>query len=186
MNSNLKNQFIIEYFKEMRAEINLRIRTHTNYVAAKIVTCGALLSFLLTGQISPDLKLLGFPLIPIISMLYDVMIARNIRNIHKIALFIRDNLETQVSGIVFWEEFSGQKDPKVRNYGITDILFLSLFTVGTVLIPMIMCYLQKLFYPLMIIALFLSILLIFTIIYMYRCILYFLPPKEGPTSHNIS
>ena len=184
MNSNLKNQFIIEYFKEMRKEINLRIRTHTNYVAAKIVACGALLSFLLTEQISPDLKLLGFPLIPIISMLYDVMIARNIRNIYKIGLFIRDNLETQVSGIVFWEESSGQKDPKVRNFGIADIVFHSFFTFGTVLITIIMYYLQNQLYPLMIIALILFILLIFTIIYMCRCILHFVPSKKGPTSHN--
>ena len=180
MTSKFEDQFVIEYFKAMREEIALRIRTHTNYVAAKIVTSGALLGFLLTTNLSDDIiRILGLPVVPIISMLYDVMIAKNIRNIHKVALFIRDNLESKVSSIELWEEFSGQKDPKIRGYGVPDIIFLSLFTFGTVVIPIIIYYLQDKIYPLIIVAVLLSIGLAFTITYLYKCILYFVPPGNS-------
>lgn len=184
MNERLEKDFIIEYFKEMRAEINLRIRIHTNYVAAKIVSCGAIISFLLTNQIAPDLKLLSLPLAPVISMLYDVMIAKNIRIIQKIGIFIRDKLETQMQELELWETYAGQKEPKVRGYGYTDIVFHSFFTLGTLIIPMILHYLQKDMFPVTLryalvatyIVLFVCITFVFW--FMQKCILHFNPPKD--------
>ncbi len=45
--NDYKETILIEYFKEMRAEINLRTGNHNKLVATKVVTCGALLGFLL-------------------------------------------------------------------------------------------------------------------------------------------
>lgn len=43
--------------------------------------------------VSPEIQLLGFALIPIIAMGYDVLIARNINNLHRLGTFIRNEIE---------------------------------------------------------------------------------------------
>ena len=127
-----EEKFLIEYFKEMRSEINLRINNHNKLVATKIVACGALLGFLLTKTLDDAIKIYGFIFIPLISMLYDIMIAKNIRCIHRIGAFIRDKIEkTLLPNITLWEKQTIREDIKERNYGIIDIVFLSIFTLAT-------------------------------------------------------
>jgi hypothetical protein len=116
----------------MRAEINLRIKNHTSLVWAKIITTGALMSFLVAQDIEPYVKIGGFAFIPVISILYDIMIAQNLRAIHKIGHFIRDNIENLLfPDLELWEKYAGQRDLKSRNYGPVDIFLLSTFTLGT-------------------------------------------------------
>jgi hypothetical protein len=130
--SAYEQQFMLEYFKELRSEINLRIKNHSNLVWAKVLTSGALMSFLITQQINSQVRLYGFVFIPIISVLYDVMIAQNVRAIHRIGLFIRDNIENFLfPDRTLWEKYGGQSDPKDRNYGPVDLFLLSLFTSVT-------------------------------------------------------
>ncbi|MDX1377602.1 MAG: hypothetical protein R3307_02040, partial [Anaerolineales bacterium] len=73
--SEYQKQFLLEYFKEMRTEINLRIKNHSSLVWAKVVTTGALMSFLLAQNIDPNIKIAGLVFAPIIAILYDIMIA---------------------------------------------------------------------------------------------------------------
>jgi hypothetical protein len=142
MNSHKEN-ILIEYLKEMRAEINLRIGNHNKLVATKVVTCGALLSFLFTKNLEASFKIYGFILVPIISMLYDVMIAKNIRCIHRIGSFIRDIIEEELlPEIELWEKYAGQKDVKIRNYGKADVFFLSLFSLATISFPVMILWIN--------------------------------------------
>src|SRR5574342_517085 len=92
--SEYQKQFLLEYFKEMRAEINLRIKNHSSLVWAKIVSTGVLMSFLLVQNVDPKIKISGLTFVPIIAILYDIMIRQNLKAIHKIGHFIRDNLES--------------------------------------------------------------------------------------------
>lgn len=51
MNSDYKEQFIIEYFKQVREELTARVQIHTNLVLQKIATCGAALGFLFSQKL---------------------------------------------------------------------------------------------------------------------------------------
>ena len=140
---NTKQEVLITYLKEMRSEINLRISNHNKLVAAKVVTCGALLGFLLAETIDPAVKTYGFLFVPLIAMLYDVMITKNIRCIHRIGFFIRDIIERNLlPQIMLWERHTGQKKVAGRNYDIGDVIFLSLFTFATVSFPIIYFFLK--------------------------------------------
>ena len=177
-----KEQFLIEYFKEMRTEINLRISNHNKLVATKVVTCGALLGFLLTKTLDPTFKIYGFLFVPIISMLYDIMIAKNIRCIHRIGTFIRDIIEeTLLPQIELWEKYTGQRDIETRNYGKVDIFFLSIFTCVTTIFPAIIFWANKMIIKSFIAGIILFSIQVFVIVLMYRWILYFIPKDKNIT-----
>jgi hypothetical protein len=113
--STREEQFLIVYFKELRNEMHLRIQNHNKLVATKVATCGALLSFLFiqfpeSKLLDENIKLYGFILVPIIAMLYDVMIAKNVYSIHRIGLFIRDKIEEEHFPFMkLWEKYVGQR-----------------------------------------------------------------------------
>ena len=177
--NDYEENFLIEYFKEMRSEINLRISSHNTLVATKVVTCGALLGFLLTKKIDPRLTTYGFLLVPIISMLYDIMIAKNIRCVHRIGTFIRDVVEkTLLPNIELWEKFAGQKDISVRNYGKVDILFLAIFTFATVVFSVAVFWINGMKYESIIYGIILFCFQLFVITLMYKWILFFVPLKK--------
>jgi len=96
-----EQRFIIEYFKQVRGELTTRVQIHTNLVLQKVATCGAALGFMFNQKkiadyeslVPPDIRLLGFALIQIIAMGYDVLIARNINSLHRLGTFIRNELE---------------------------------------------------------------------------------------------
>ncbi len=172
--SPYQEQFMLEYFKEMRREINLRIGNHSSLVWAKILTTGAVMGFLITQNVSPDVKTYGFILVPIVAILYDVMIAQNIKAIHSIGIFIRDNIENILfPNFTLWEKYGGQHDPNRRNYGGVDIFLLSLFTFGTMVASFYMLwtggYTQlAIVYGIVLIAAFIGV-----VTFMTRYILYF-------------
>jgi len=141
--SEYQKQFLLEYFKEMRTEINLRIKNHSALVWAKVVTTGALMSFLLAQSIDPTIRISGLAFAPIISILYDIMIAQNLRAIHRIGHFIRDNIENELfADFELWENYGGQRSIKDRNYGSVDIFMLSTFTLGTMLTTVFLLWMQ--------------------------------------------
>ncbi len=174
-----EDTFLIEYFKAMRAEISLRISDHKKMVTAKVISCGALLSFLLTENLDDTFRQFGFILLPLIAMLYDVMIAKNIRCIHRIATWIREELEPVLAPQkTMWEQFSGQKDIKSRNYGKADILFLSIFSIATTLFSIYVLKEHQIdHYKLFV--LFLFSLQILVIGMMSRWILFFIEPQRA-------
>jgi hypothetical protein len=87
--------------------------------------------------VHPDIRLLGFALIPIIAMGHDVIIARNIDSLHRLGTFIRNELEPLAPSMRsnLWETRYGQPDTsKPKDHGAAEINFLSLFTLGTEII----------------------------------------------------
>lgn len=174
-----KERILLAYLKEMRAEINLRVASHNKLVATKVVVCGFSLSFLLTQRLEAYCRIYGLILVPIVSMLYDVMIAQNIRCIHRIGSFIRDNIEEELlPEIELWEQYAGQKNVKIRNYGKVDILFLSLFSLTTISFPIIMLCVDK--KPIQSVCVAIALLLFQGLItfLMWKWMLFFVPRKE--------
>ena len=177
--SEYQKQFLLEYFKEMRAEINLRIKNHTSLVWAKIVSTGFLMSFLLVQNIDLKIKIGGLTFIPVIAILYDIMITQNLKAIHKIGHFIRDQLESMVfPDFDLWEHYAGQKNIKERNYGLVDIFLLIAFTFGTMVITSLLLWIQG---DSQLALIYASVSLIVTgwlIRFMQRHILFFEKPKN--------
>ncbi len=180
MNSeSFKEQFIIEYFKQVREELTARVQIHANLVLQKIATCGAALGFLFsqklvaseTQLVPRETQLLAFAIIPIIAMGYDVMIARNINNLHRLGTFIRKELEPLVPKVNLWEQNYGQNPNKSKNHGNAEINFLSLFTLSTEVISAVIYLNVKPVY--LICVLILLMLHIFVVIFMRRQILSF-------------
>lgn len=133
MDAKQKETFILEYFKELRVEINLRIKNHTTLVTLKVMTIGALLAFLLTEQAITleKLKPYGLLLVPAMAMLFDIMICQNIHTINQIGVYIRDHMEPRVDGIKLWESEVAQKNINKRCYGRVDAIVIALLTLGT-------------------------------------------------------
>ncbi len=172
--SEYQKQFLLEYFKEMRTEINLRVKNHSSLVWAKIVTTGALMSFLLAQNLDTYVKISGLAFVPIIAILYDIMIAQNLRAIHRIGLFIRDNIEKVLfADFELWESYAGQKDPKDRNYGSVDIFLLSIFTLGTMMTSVFLLWNQGNIQIALVVAAFSIFVFFLLVIFMRRYILYF-------------
>lgn len=176
--TDYEKQFLIEYFKEMRSEIILRIGEHQKLVATKVISCGALLSFLLTKDLDEIILICGFIFIPIISMLYDIMIAKNVRCIHRIAIWIKKVIEPKLShDKELWEKYCGQRDIKSRNYGNFDILFLSIFSAVTILIPVLIIGIKHIYFA---IGCFIGLFSLQGVVihFMKKCFLFFDEPCD--------
>lgn len=157
-----EEEFIIECFKQVREELTARVQIHTNLILQKVATCGAALGFLFSQKPSapnslvPPEILLGFALIPIVAMGYDVLIARNINNLHRLGTFIRDEIEPLSSRkLRLWENKYGQpKHTKPKNHGVAEINFLSLFTLATEIIVTVIYFNKQQSYLLIMVFLF--------------------------------
>jgi len=105
MDAKYREAFILEYFKELHTEINLRIKNHTALVTLKVVTIGALLGFLLKENTVTLERLTSYSLllVPAMAMLFDVTICQNIHTINQIGVYIRDYIEPLIDGIDLWE-----------------------------------------------------------------------------------
>ena len=167
-----KETFILENFRELRKEINLRISTHTQLVTAKVFSIGAVIAFLIKDAAGSEIAKLGFLALPPLCFLFDVMIAKNIGNIHKIGIFIREKIEKEAYDIVMWERQTGQRSIGVRCYGILDIVFLSLTTLVTSAISIGLIHMD---FPILAVSLgvLFLLLMVFVIYYMTKTILYF-------------
>lgn len=162
LDNDTKQEIIVESLKQARAEINSRLQININLILQKIVTCGAALGFLINQKYDPsatylvsvnnvqfNVQLLGFILVPIVAILYDVLIARNIRGISLLAAFIRTHIEDLMPEVILWEKYAEQEFRQDKNTGIEN-LFLLLFTLGTELIAVLIFFNQNKFYLLFI------------------------------------
>jgi len=147
MNGNEQElNLLVEYFKSLREEIHLRIRQHTQLVWIKIVSLGAIISFLIErfyvggidSELSSSLWLYLVWIIPLAAIIFDFLLAGNLRDINNLGVYIRDHFEKKsfrkyVSdpGFKFWEECVGQADPKYRCYTWQDMVVIWLFTLGS-------------------------------------------------------
>jgi hypothetical protein len=191
--SEYQKRFLLEYFKEMRTEINLRIKNHSSLVWAKVVSTGVLMSFLLAQNINPKIRITGFVLVPVIAVLYDIMIAQNLRAMHKLGQFVRDQLENVLfPDFVLWENYAGQKNIEERNYGSVDIFLLITFTFGTMLTTFYLLWFQTDKKLALLFAAGSFVTIVWLIFFMRQYILFFKEPtnpgsgKEFQDSKNVS
>lgn len=110
----------IEYFRAVRAEIELRIKNQSYYTISKIVACGGLLGHLGTNQ--PGLAVFA---VPLIAVFLDFVIHHNLAIINSLGRYVRDELEEKVfsstvatKNLVLWETYGGQ----TTNSRLADIL----------------------------------------------------------------
>lgn len=94
---------LIEYFKSLREEIHIRITEHTRLVWIKVAVLGGVISFLTTEShdlalpssptvtVSPVLYLLW--IIPLLAVVFDVLIAGNVRVINNLGYYIKNYVE---------------------------------------------------------------------------------------------
>lgn len=95
-----------EYFKSLRDEIHLRIIEHRQLVWFKIITLGAAISFWIknyasiigkistTEQISTNIYFVW--IIPLAAVIFDLLIATNLRVINNIGYYIKNYIEKQI------------------------------------------------------------------------------------------
>jgi hypothetical protein len=84
------NEVAIEYFKALRAEIDLRIKNQSYYTISKIVACAALLGHLVEHGITAAIFT-----VPLLAVLLDFIILHNLGIINKIGLYLRDEIESK-------------------------------------------------------------------------------------------
>jgi len=139
---------LIEYFKSLREEIHIRIREHTRLVWIKIISLGAIISFLMerfyvggvtVGGESPTSYLLCLVwIIPLAAVIFDMLIAGNLRDINNLGHYIKKYFEEKafreyvdVLEFNFWEEAAGQAAPEYRCYTKEDMVVIWLFTLAS-------------------------------------------------------
>ena len=97
MNEQQEITVILEYFKSLREEIHLRIKEHTHLVWIKLVVLGAIISFLIAtfyGQESTSSPIfLTFWIIPVVAIIFDMLIASNLRVINNLGYYIKFYIE---------------------------------------------------------------------------------------------
>ncbi len=137
---NLEQQFEyrLKYLTELRNEIECRINTHTQFVMQKIVTIVGGIALLYgsksfssccccNGEANSEdiLRTLALIIFPIVAFIYDIMISKNINNIHKLGCFIKHKIEDQLGEM--WEHYAGQKNKNSRCYGPLNVTLLIIF-----------------------------------------------------------
>lgn len=153
---------IVEYFKALRNEIDLRIGEHTRLVWIKIVSLGVIISFLMerfyvSGAAKASSASLPLPtlylvwIIPLAAVIFDMLIASNLRDINNLGYYIKKYLEgkafvdikhyvnkkLQRSGkspdFGFWEEKAGHAALEYRCYTQGDMIVIWLFTLASLI-----------------------------------------------------
>ncbi len=130
----------LEYFKSLRAEIDLRIKSQTYLTISKVLACATLAGFLL------DLNPHGtaYLALPILAFSLDLLIFHNLIGINTIGKYIRDELEkksfTKIvhSDLVLYEQFAqsertGLRDLILDRFG--QVLITTLFSLLAIIIP---------------------------------------------------
>lgn len=130
------------YLTSLRSEIDLRIVEHRKLVLLKLAILGAVASFLLTDYRTPEsapappADLLGLLIwtVPLIALVFDMLIAGNLRVIRNLGDHIRDNLEpyltrpTDAPPSLWWEETVASRDKGC--YTLLDVFVIWLVTVA--------------------------------------------------------
>jgi hypothetical protein len=126
----LQDQLLAEY-SALRSEIDLRMQLRHNDVGAAVVLLGVMTTFAATGDGEP-LVLLAFPLL---AFFLAVRYVNNDSRIHTLGLFIRENIESRLTG-VWWETVWERVRREEQDFHYTRISGLGIF-VGTQLLALV-------------------------------------------------
>ncbi len=143
---------VIEQFRALRSEIELRIKQHTQLVVFKISTIGVMLYFFSEKLILENPRtldkafvqsnLIYMWIIPLAAVVFDMLIAGNLRTMYNIGPYIMKYIEPKFrdysgSNVQFWEETVASADSKkyygYTSYDLNTIWIISLFALLIVL-----------------------------------------------------
>jgi len=134
---------IVEQFKTLREEIHIRIKLHAQFVVLKIVAIGAVASFFFDkpiklpikgdSQITSTPENLYLWLLPFIAIIFDLLIAGNLRSMYNIGPYIKMCIEPifkEKSGkdSYYWEETVASYSSHYRCYKASDLVVIWLLT----------------------------------------------------------
>ena len=138
--------FLMEYFKYLREEINLRVIQHSRLVIYKLVAIGAILAFIL-GVFRSAEELINLVVnaqyviwvVPLASVIFDTIILGNLRVVANIGAYIRENYEEKVlnqwkegdeslKSFQFWESSGAHKGLKWKCYTPFDMTVICSIT----------------------------------------------------------
>lgn len=122
LNNEQQFNLLTEYFKSLRDEIHLRIKEHTQLVWIKIITLGFIIYY---SSIERDKLFKGnlcyfIWLIPLAAIIFDMLIAGNLRDINNLGHYIKQYIENS-DFTKFKENVNIYKpDEPVRNNTFSD------------------------------------------------------------------
>ena len=133
---------IMEYFKSLREEIYLRVAEHTRLVWIKVFGLGAAIAFSVTvinaTSVRSPLQHYFVWIIPLAAVIFDMLIASNLRDVNNIGHYVRDYMEgkafrkyVHLEGFRFWEECVAQAQRDYHCYTCADVLVIWLLTVAS-------------------------------------------------------
>lgn len=136
-----------EYFKTLREEIHLRLKEHTRLVWLKLASLGAVMSFLVTKDIGPESPILILAwVIPLGAVIFDTLIAGNLRVVHNIGRYVMDYVEKGAYDksraaiqqecppcveFRYWEEAGAHRKGVWRCYRTRDMFSIWLFSLAS-------------------------------------------------------
>lgn len=146
--SDFRIEIINEQYKTLREEVHLRIKQHTQLVTFKLVSLGAVFAYITKSYIdykTTDSSVELFSnyfiwIVPFIAIVFDFMIAGNLRALYNIGPYIKKFIEPffkefTSADIKFWEEKVASNKSKYAGYTVVDLIviwivsFMSLFVV---------------------------------------------------------
>jgi len=144
---NNSTEPFLEQYRSLREEIHIRVRQHYQLVSFKVLALGGLLSFFANLAAGPrsESRSLTSPaepflvwVIPAVAVVFDTLIAGNIRAIRNLGVHIKDYVEPVFREAAptsrWWEGTVASSSPRNHCFTITDVLFIWSFTAGSILL----------------------------------------------------
>lgn len=142
------NEYYSAYFKTLRDEIGISLQSHTKFVVQKIVAVMAAFVILFNGElivlkggnISTEsyCKLMLLLIIISIAYVYDILIAKNICNIHKMGYFIKYHIEKPCDKM--WEHYLKQDSNERVSFNYLDFIGIIIFDFFLILISIFLTF----------------------------------------------
>jgi len=140
---------IIEQFKTLREEIHLRVKQHSQMVIFKVISLGAFVSFIVekvmlpvigqTQSSSIDKMQYIIWLVPLLAVVFDSLIAGNLRSMYNIGPYIKKYIEPAFKKfcpvhLQFWEETVATASSKYYCYTVPDLIIIWIFTIAPTMV----------------------------------------------------
>jgi hypothetical protein len=114
-----ETQVGFEYFKALRAELELRINSHHYITISKIVACAALLGQL----VSKGSGVSALISVPVLAFGLDVIMYHNIRRVNDIGKYIKSEIEGKVFKPMLTKDITlFEHIAQTREQGVLDIM----------------------------------------------------------------
>lgn len=151
---NRLEPFLMEYFKYLREEINLRVTKHSYLVIYKLISVGAILAFIL-GSFRSSIELINLVkntqyliwIVPLVGMVFDMIILGNLRVVANIGLYIKKyyeegvlnkwkEMDDSLGSFEFWESCGAHEGLKWKCYTKFDMMAIYSVTLFLILLPL--------------------------------------------------